>query len=84
MTPAVLVPTGKGYNKLREGTLRKVVEFMNKLFDLVYLESRSGSAVSASSTSSTAEYTARVTPPGQVVTPPPVEGSEANMGGENS
>ncbi|XP_071513800.1 uncharacterized protein [Panulirus ornatus] len=79
-----LLPAGKGYNKLREGTLRKVVEFMNKLFDLVYLESRSGSAVSASSTTSTAEYTARVTPPGQVVTPPPSEGSDAAMRGENS
>lgn len=70
------VSTGKGYTKLREGTLRKVVEFINKFFDLVYMESRSGSAVSASS--STAEdYAARVTPPGQVVTPPPDEGAEA-------
>ncbi|ROT81137.1 Protein tyrosine phosphatase domain-containing protein 1 [Penaeus vannamei] len=71
-----LLPAGKGYTKLREGTLRKVVEFINKFFDLVYMESRSGSAVSASS--STAEdYASRVTPPGQVVTPPPDEDAEA-------
>ncbi|XP_042238188.1 protein tyrosine phosphatase domain-containing protein 1-like isoform X3 [Homarus americanus] len=78
-----LLPAGKGYNKLREGTLRKVVEFMNKLFELVYMESRSGSAVSAASSTST-EYTNRVTPPGQVVTPPPGEGAVDGMGGENS
>ncbi|XP_042863291.1 protein tyrosine phosphatase domain-containing protein 1-like [Penaeus japonicus] len=79
-----LLPAGKGYTKLREGTLRKVVEFINKFFDLVYMESRSGSAVSASS--STAEdYAARVTPPGQVVTPPPEEGAEAGgTGNDNS
>ncbi|KAK4287979.1 hypothetical protein Pmani_038963 [Petrolisthes manimaculis] len=74
-----LLPAGKGYNKLREGTLRKVMEFVTRLFDLVYLESRSGSAVSVTSGSSTTntDYTARVTPPGQVLTPPPAdEGDE--------
>ncbi|XP_045137368.1 protein tyrosine phosphatase domain-containing protein 1-like [Portunus trituberculatus] len=65
----VLLPSGRGFNKLREGTLRKLLEFVMGLFDLVYLESRSSSAVSISSNTTT--YTHRVTPPGQVVTPPP-------------
>ncbi|XP_050693914.1 protein tyrosine phosphatase domain-containing protein 1-like [Eriocheir sinensis] len=65
----VLLPSGKGFNKLREGTLRKVMEFITGLFDLVYLESRSGSAVSVASNNTA--YENRVTPPGQVVTPPP-------------
>lgn len=50
---------------------------MTRLFDMVYLESRSGSAVSATSSCTTnTEYTARITPPGQVLTPPPAEGDE--------
>ncbi|XP_069162807.1 protein tyrosine phosphatase domain-containing protein 1 [Procambarus clarkii] len=74
-----LLPAGKGYNKLREGTTRQVVEFMNKLFDLVYLETRAGSA------SSTADqFTNRVTPPGQVVTPPPADNAQDDDEGDNS
>lgn len=65
----VLLPSGRGFNKLREGTLRKLLEFVLGLFDLVYLEPRSSSAVSGSSNTTT--FTNRVTPPGQVVTPPP-------------
>ncbi|XP_063852707.1 protein tyrosine phosphatase domain-containing protein 1-like isoform X3 [Scylla paramamosain] len=61
----------RGFNKLREGTLRKLLEFVMGLFDLVYLEPRSSSAVSVSSNTTT--FTNRVTPPGQVVTPPPDE-----------
>ena len=55
--------TGKGFTKLREGTLRKCVEFMTKLYELVHMENR---ADSANSTVSTA---ACVTPPGQVNMP---------------
>ncbi|XP_069942063.1 protein tyrosine phosphatase domain-containing protein 1-like [Cherax quadricarinatus] len=79
-----LLPAGKGYNKLREGTMKKVVEFMNKLFDLVYLETRSGSCVSATSTTTAPEFTNRVTPPGQVATPPPADDADDNMDGDKS
>ncbi|XP_066966573.1 protein tyrosine phosphatase domain-containing protein 1-like isoform X2 [Macrobrachium rosenbergii] len=75
-----LLPAGKGYTKLREGTLRKVTEFIQKFFELVYLETRSDSAVSASS--STTEYETRITPPGQVSTPPPQEPEDTVMAEE--
>ncbi|XP_069693915.1 protein tyrosine phosphatase domain-containing protein 1-like [Periplaneta americana] len=39
----ILKPSGKGYHKLREGTHRKVMEFMEKLFDMIYETVRSGS-----------------------------------------
>ncbi|KAK7068888.1 Protein tyrosine phosphatase domain-containing protein 1 [Halocaridina rubra] len=77
-----LLPQGKGFTKLREGTMRKLLEFSGKFFDMVYLETRSGSAGSASS--STTDYAARVTPPGQVTTPPPSESTEDMTAGDDS
>ncbi|KAB7494673.1 Protein tyrosine phosphatase domain-containing protein 1 [Armadillidium nasatum] len=63
----VIFTEGKGYTKLREGTLGKCVEFMMKFYDAIHLESRSTSVTSPNS--STPSTTTCVTPPDHVSHP---------------